>query len=167
MTWQVNPLIKRGWERPLLWPMRRKGRRWCLHPLAVVTQAVLLPSTAWCIPHLGVSGADLNSSKIGAIARSINSGCSSHSRSNHNSSTVLVLYHHNRLQSGHHIRLPITIFYASTTESWDTLPMNGLRQSRTTHPRLRQLWSTGRRAHRGVLHHGLATPATPPGRRFP
>jgi hypothetical protein len=147
--------------------MRRRERRWCLHPLTIVAQAVLLLSTAWCIPHLGVSYADLNSSKIGAITRSINSGSSSHSSSNHNSSTMLLLHHYNRLQSGHHNRLPTKIFRASTVESWDTLPANALRQRRTTNPELQQPWSTGRRAHRGVLHRGLAVPTTPPWRRFP
>jgi hypothetical protein len=42
--------------------MRRRGRGWCLDHLPVLVLVLLLPSTAWCIPHLVVSYADHNSS---------------------------------------------------------------------------------------------------------
>jgi hypothetical protein len=142
----------------------KKRKKLMLASTAVVAQTVLLPSTAWCIPHMGVTCTDLNSSKIGAIAHNINS---SNNNNNHSSSTVLLLHHCNRLHLGHHNRLPTTIFRASTVEIWDTLPANASLQSRTTLPKLRQPWSTSRRTHRGVLHHGLAVPTTPPWRRFP
>jgi hypothetical protein len=31
----------------------KKRKSWCLDLLAVLVLVVLLPSTAWCIPHLG------------------------------------------------------------------------------------------------------------------
>jgi hypothetical protein len=65
ITWWVPPLIKREWWRPLLWPMRTRGRRWCLDPLSGVVLVVFLLSTTWCIPHIGVSSADHKSSRIG------------------------------------------------------------------------------------------------------
>jgi hypothetical protein len=74
MTWRVRPLMKREWWRQLLMSMRRRGKGWCLDPLAVVVLAVLHPSTAWCIPHLGVSCVDHNSSRIGAITHNSNRG---------------------------------------------------------------------------------------------
>jgi hypothetical protein len=43
----------------------------------VVVLAVLLPSTAWCIPHLGVSWVDHNNSRIGAVTHNSNRGNSS------------------------------------------------------------------------------------------
>jgi hypothetical protein len=65
---------------------------------------------------------------------------------------VLLLHHRNRLQSGHHIRLPTTFFRASTAKSWDTLPTNVSRQSRTTtHPELQ-----------GLLDKGYIHPSTSP-----
>jgi hypothetical protein len=83
-SWWVQPSIKRGWWRPLLRLMRRRGRGWCLDPLVVVVLAVLLPSTTRCIPHLGVSCPDCNSSRIRAITHNSNRGNSSS-----NSLTVL------------------------------------------------------------------------------
>jgi hypothetical protein len=59
----------------------------------VVVLAVLLPSTAWCIPHLGVICVGHNSNRIGAITHNSNRGnFSSNSRNNNssNSSTVLL-----------------------------------------------------------------------------
>jgi hypothetical protein len=70
----------------------------------VVVLTVLLPSTAGCIPHLGVSCVNHNSSRIGAITHNSNHGnFSSNSRSSSsNSSTVLIPHHHSRLPPGHH-----------------------------------------------------------------
>jgi hypothetical protein len=51
----------------------------------VVVLVVLLSSTAWCIPHLGVSCGNHNSSRIGAITHNSNRGNSS---SNSSSSTI-------------------------------------------------------------------------------
>jgi hypothetical protein len=73
--------------------MRRKGKRWCLDPRVVVVLAVLLPCTAWCIPHLGVSCIDYNNSKIGAIDNNSiygNFSSNSHNNISSNSSTVLL-----------------------------------------------------------------------------
>jgi hypothetical protein len=131
---------------------------------------MLLPSTAWCIPHLGVSCADHNNSRTGAIAHSSNRGnfsSNSHNSSNSNSSTVLLPHRHSRLQSGHHNRLSTTAFHASTAESWDTSPLSASCQSEAIHLELRQPWSIIRRAYREVLHHRLAMPTTPSWRRFP
>jgi hypothetical protein len=61
----------------------------------LVVLAVLLRSTTWCIPHLGVSCADFNSSSIGEITRNTNSG-SSNQNSNSNCSVVLLLHLHSR-----------------------------------------------------------------------
>jgi hypothetical protein len=57
-----------------------------MDPLSVVVLAVHLPSTAWCIPHLGVSCANHNNGRIGAIAHNTNNGSSS--RNNNNSSST-------------------------------------------------------------------------------
>jgi hypothetical protein len=79
------------------------------------------------IPHLGVSCANRNSSRTGAIAHNSNrSNFSSNSRnsSNNNSSTMLRHHHHSRLQSGHHSRLLTAAFHASTVESWDIAPVS-------------------------------------------
>jgi hypothetical protein len=51
--------------------------------------AVLLPSTAWCIPHLGGSCTDCSSSRSGAIAH--NSNRSNSNGNNRNSSCSIVL----------------------------------------------------------------------------
>jgi hypothetical protein len=133
-----------------------------------VVLAVLLLSTAWCIPHQGVSCADLNSSSIGAITHNTNNGSTSHSSNNsNNSSTVLLLHHCSRLQSGHHNRPPTAVFRASTMETWDISPVSASCQSKAIHHELWQLWSTSRGAHRGFLHHGLVMPTTPPWMRSP
>jgi hypothetical protein len=92
ITWWVPLLIKRGQWRLLLRPMRRRGTWWCLDPLPVVVLAVLLLRTIWCIPHLGVSCADRNSSRIGAIVHNSNSGNSNGS----SCLTVLRLHHRSR-----------------------------------------------------------------------
>jgi hypothetical protein len=128
----------------------------------VVVQAVLLLSTAWCIPHLGVSCADHKSSRFGAITHSINRGSSSH---NSNSSTVLLLHHRSNLPSGHHSSLPPATFHASTMERWGTLFVKAASPSKIAHHELRHPWSTSREA-RGVMHHGLGAPTTPQ-MRFP
>jgi hypothetical protein len=62
----------------------------------VVVLAVLLPSTVWCIPHLGVSYTDRNSSRIVAIAQNSNCGNSSSNGCN-SSSTMLLLHRCSRL----------------------------------------------------------------------
>jgi hypothetical protein len=128
MSWWVRPLIKREWWRPLSMLMRRRGKRWCLDPLVVVVLVVLLPSTTWCIPHLGVSSIDHNSSRIGAIAHSSNhsnsNGNSHNNSSNNNNSTVLLLAHHSRLPSGRQNSFPPATFHASTTGRWGTLLEN-------------------------------------------
>jgi hypothetical protein len=83
---------------------------------------VLLSSITWCIPHLGVSCADRNSSRIGAIAynsnRSNSSSNSHNSNSSSSSSTVLLHHHHNRLPSGHQRCFPPATFHASTVGRW-------------------------------------------------
>jgi hypothetical protein len=113
-------------------------------------------STAWCIPHLGVSYADCNSSRIGAITYNINS----------DSSTVLLLHHRSRLPSGHHSSLPPATFNASIVRRWGTR-VSATSPSNTTRHELRHPWSTSRGATKGVLHHGLAVPTTPPWMRSP
>jgi hypothetical protein len=132
----------------------------------VVVLAVLLPSTAWCIPHLGVSCVDHNSSKIGAIAHNSNCGNSSHNSRN-NSSTMPLLHRRRRLPSGHHSSFLPATFPASTVGRWATLLENATCPSKATH---RELWHPlliSRGAIRRVLHHGRVTPTTPPWRRFP
>jgi hypothetical protein len=99
ISWWVLSSTRKGWWRPWLRPMRRRGREWSLDHLAVVVLAMLLPSIAWCIPHLGVSCIDHNNSRIGAIANNSNNGnsrCISRNNNNNNnnncSSTVLLLH---------------------------------------------------------------------------
>jgi hypothetical protein len=135
-----------------------------LDPLAVVVLAVLLLSTVWCIPHLRVRCADLNSSSIGANSHNTNNGSSSRNRS---SSTVLLPHCHSRLQSDHRSSLSPIAFLASTVERWGTLLANAASPSKAIHRKLRHSWSISRGANRGVLHHGLAVPTTPPWRRSP
>jgi hypothetical protein len=73
----------------------------------MVVLAMLLPSTAWCIPHLEVSYADRNCSKTGAIIH--NSNCGNSSRHSSSSSTVLLPHCCSRVPSGHHSSfLPVT-----------------------------------------------------------
>jgi hypothetical protein len=143
-----------------------------MDPLVVVVLAVLLPSAAWCIPHLGVSCVNHNSSnnRIGAIGHSSNRSNSSSNNRNHsssNSSTVLLLHRHSRLPSGRHSNFSTTTFHASTAGRWATLLENAASPSKATHRELQHPWSTNRGAIRRVMHHGLAAPTTPPWRRFP
>jgi hypothetical protein len=125
-------------------------------------------STAWCIPHLGVSCADHNSSRIGAITHNTNNDNSSrnnhnnNNNSNNSSSTVLLLHHRSSMQSGHHSRFPPTTFCATTVERWDTSLATASCPSKATHHELWHSWSINKR----VLHHGLAVLATPPWMRF-
>jgi hypothetical protein len=135
----------------------------------MVVLAVLLPSTTWCIPHLGVSCIDHNSSRIGAVAHNSNRGNSSNSRNsnNSNSSTMLLHHHHSRLPPGHHNSFPLATFHASIVGRWATLLENVASPSRATHRELWHPWSTNRGAIRRVMHHGLATPTTPSWRRSP
>jgi hypothetical protein len=73
----------------------------------VVVLTVLLPSTAWCIPHVRVSCTDCNSSRTGAITH--NSNCGNSSRHSSSSSTVLLPHCCSRVPSGHHSSfLPVT-----------------------------------------------------------
>jgi hypothetical protein len=132
----------------------------------VVVLAVLLPSTAWCIPHLGVSCVDHNSSRIGAVTHNSNHG-NSRNNNHSRSSTMLLLQCHNRLPSSHHSSFLPATFHATTTGRWGTLLDNAVSSSKATHRELRHLWSTSRGAIRRVLHHGLAAPTTPSWRRFP
>jgi hypothetical protein len=123
MSWWVTPSIKRGWWRPSPRLTRRRERGWCLDPPLVLLLVVLLLSTAWCIPHLGVSYTDLNSSSIGTVARNTNSGSSSHnSRGSCNSSTVLPLLYRSRLQLGHCSNFPLATSHVTTAERWDISP---------------------------------------------
>jgi hypothetical protein len=143
--------------------MRRRG--WCLHSLVAVVLTVLPLSTAWCIPHLGVNCTVRNSNKIRAIAHSTNSSSSSHNNSNHSSSsssTVLLLHPRNRLPSSHYISLPPATFHASTIGRLGTLRINAANPSKATRHELRHPWSTNKGATKGVLHHRLAVPTTPP-----
>jgi hypothetical protein len=85
----------------------------------VVVLTVLLPSTAWCIPHVRVSCTDCNSSRTGAITHnSIRGNSSRHSSS---SSTVLLPHCYSKLPSGHHSSFPLVTFPATTMGRWGTL----------------------------------------------
>jgi hypothetical protein len=132
---------------------------------------VLLLSTAWCIPHLRVSCADRNSSRIGAIAHNSNSGNSSSNSCNNSSSssssTMLILHHHSRLPSGRHNSFPPTTSHASTAGRWGIFLVNAASPNKATHREPWHPWSINKGANRGVLHHGLAAPTTPPWIRFP
>jgi hypothetical protein len=77
--------------------------------LLVVVLAVLLLSTSWYIPHLGVSCTVHNSSRIGATAHNTNSGnfsSNNHNNNNNSSSTVPLLHRHSRLPLDHHSSFP-------------------------------------------------------------
>jgi hypothetical protein len=113
---------------------------------------VLLPSTAWCIPHLGLSCPNHNGNRIGAIAHNTNSGNSSsnshNNRSNScnnssssSSSTVLLLHCRSSLESGHHSRLPPVAFCATIAKRWDNLSVTASCPSKATHHELRHPWS--------------------------
>jgi hypothetical protein len=70
------------------------------------------------IPHLGVSYADRNSSRTGAIAHNSNrSNFSSNSRNSSSDNSSTMLRHH-------HSRLLTAAFHASTMESWDISPVS-------------------------------------------
>jgi hypothetical protein len=136
----------------------------------VVALAVVLPSTTWCIHHLGVGCADRNSSRIGAIAHNSNHGNSStnsYNSNNSSSSTMLLLHRHNRLPSGHLSSFPLATFHASTMGRWGTLLENATSPSKATHHEHRYPCSINRGANRRVLHHRLAAPTTPSWMRFP
>jgi hypothetical protein len=131
---------------------------------------MLLPCTAWCIPHLGVSCVDHNSSRSGAIAHNSsrgNSSSNSHSSNNSGSSTMPLLHCCGKLPSGHHTSFPLATFHASTMERWASLLENAAYASKATRRELRHPWSISRGAIRRLLHHGRAAPTTPPWRRFP
>jgi hypothetical protein len=118
----------------------------------------------------GVSCANHNNSRIGAIVRNSNSGDSSsnsHNNSSSSSSTVLLLHRCNRLQSSHHNRLPTIIFRASTAGSWNILLVSASCQSKAIHLELWQPWSIIRGTHKGVRYHRPVVPITPPWMRFP
>jgi hypothetical protein len=112
----------------------------------VVVLPVFLPSTAWCIPHLGVSYVDHNSSRIGVITHNTNrDNFSSNSRNNSsssNSSTVLLPHHHSRLPPGLHSNSPPATFHASTAKRWAAFLENATSPSRATHRKLWHPWST-------------------------
>jgi hypothetical protein len=130
----------------------------------VVVLAVLLPSTAWCIPHLGISCVDHNSSRIGVITHNSNR---SNSSSNNNSSIVPLPHRRSRLPSGHYSSFLLATFFASTAGRWATLLKNVACLSKATHRKLWHPWSISRGAIRRVQHHEWAAPTTPPCRRFP
>jgi hypothetical protein len=122
----------------------------------VVVLVVLLLSTTWCIPHLGVSCADLKANSIGATACNTNN--SNSSSNNSSSSTVLLLHPCSRLPSGHYSSFSPATSLASNVGRWGTLLVNAACPSNTTHYELRHPWSTSR----GTQHHELAMPTTPP-----
>jgi hypothetical protein len=130
---------------------------------------VPLPDTAWCIPHIGVSYADHNSSRTGAITHNSDCGNSSNNSRNNSSSssTVLLHYHQSRQSSGRHSSFPLATFPTSTPRRWATLLENATSPGKATHCELRHPWSINRGASRRVLHRTLATPTTPPWRGFP
>jgi hypothetical protein len=128
----------------------------------VVVLAVLLLSIASCIPHLGVSCANHNSSRTGAITRNSNrDNCSS------NGSTVVLPHRCSRLPSGHHISFLLATSPATTVGRWGTLLENAANPSKVTHRELRHSWSISREAIKRVMHHKLAAPTTPPWWRSP
>jgi hypothetical protein len=139
----------------LLRSKRRRGRGSCLDPQEVVGLAMLLQSTAWCIPHPQGSCADLHSG-IRAIARNTHSGNSSR---NNSSSIVLLLHRHSRL--------PPAAFRASIAERWGTSPMNTASPRKAIHHKLWHPWSINRGVSRGALHHRLTEPTTPTWVRSP
>jgi hypothetical protein len=144
--------------------MRRRGKERCLHPLPMVVLEVLLPSTAWCIPHMGVSCADRNSSRTRATTDNSNRGNSS--RHNSSSSIVLLTHHYSMLPLGHHSSfLPVT-FPTTTAGRWGTLPESAASPSKATHHEFQHPWSISRGAIGRVLRHGLAAPTIPPWRKF-
>jgi hypothetical protein len=102
-----------------------------MRPLPVVVRAVLLPSTTWCIPHLGVSCVDRKSNRTRVITHNSNHGNSS--SNSRNSSTVLLPHRHSRLQSGHQSRIQTVAFQASTMESWDISLVSASCQSKALH----------------------------------
>jgi hypothetical protein len=112
----------------------------------------------------GVSYADRNSNKIGAITHNSNRGNSS---SNSSSSTVLLPHYCSRLPSGHHSSFPPITSLATTVGRWGTLLESAASPSTATHRELRHPWSISRRAIRRILHHGLTVPIIPSWRRFP
>jgi hypothetical protein len=148
---------------------RREGGQ-CQDPPALVGLVVLLLSTAWCMPHLLDSCVDPNSSSIRTTAHNMNSGsssCNNNNHNNNNSSTMLLLHRRSKLQPGHHNNLLPATFYASTAERWGILLVNAASLSKTFHHELWHPWLINKGANRGVLHHGLAAPTTPPWMRSP
>jgi hypothetical protein len=120
-----------------------KKRKRCLDPLVAVILAVLLPSTAWCIPHLGVSCVDHNNSRIWVIAHNSNrnnSSSNNRSNSNNSSSTVPLPHRRNRLSSGHHSSFLPSIFHASTMGRRATSLENAACPSKATRRELRHSW---------------------------
>jgi hypothetical protein len=131
---------------------------------------VFLQSIIWCIPHLGVSCIDHNSSRIRVITHNSNrDNSSSNSRSNNSSSssTVPLPHRRSRLPSGHHSSFPPATFHASIAGRWATLLENAVCPSKATHRELQHPWSIRRGAIRRVLRHRRLTPTTPPWRRLP
>jgi hypothetical protein len=135
----------------------------------VVVLAVLLPSTSWYIPHLGVSFVDHISNRIEGNAHNSTRGNSSNNNhnSNHSSSTVPLLHHRSRLPSGRNSNFPPATFHASIVGKWVTLLENAVCPSKATRRELWHPWSISRRAIRRVLHHERVAPTTPLWRRFP
>jgi hypothetical protein len=130
----------------------------------MVVLAVLLPSTTLCIPHLGVSCADRNNSRTGAITH--NSNRNNSSRHNSSSSIVLLPHRYNRLPSGHHSRFSPVTFPTTTAGRWGTL-LESASINKAIHHELRHPWSISRGSIGRVLCHRLVTPSIPPWRKFP
>jgi hypothetical protein len=133
--------------------------------MPVVVLAVILPSTTWCIPHLGVSCVDCNSSRTWAIARNSNRG--NFSKHNSSSSTVLLPHCYSKLPLGLRSSFPPLTFLATTAERGGTLLESAASPSKATHRELRHPWSVNRGANRRVMCHSLAAPTVPPWRRSP
>jgi hypothetical protein len=118
----------------------------------MVVLAVLLLSTVWCIPHLGVSYTDRNRSRTGAITH--NSNRDNSSRYSSSSSTAFLPHCCSRLPLGHHNSFPPVTFPATIVGRWDTLLESTTSPSKATHHELRHPWSINRGANRRVMCHG-------------
>jgi hypothetical protein len=92
-----------------------------MDPLAAVVLVVLLQSTAWYIPHLGVSCVDHNSSRIGAIAHNSNSGNSS---SNSHSSSSSTVPYSTTAASYHQATIVVSRQQLSMLQLWEDGPLS-------------------------------------------
>jgi hypothetical protein len=118
---------------------------------------VLHQSTAWFTHHPRDSCTDLHS--FGATA-------SSFSSSSHSSSVVPLSLHSSRGALGHHSRSHQWGTRAITVGRLDTLLRNVCCQDKPIHHIPQHRWQTSRRANREAQCSDLATPTTPPWRRY-